>query len=157
MSIILITCTDIFHTMPCHDLTWHDTMYRTFIRCVKWCDVIWYASTCLNCVKVLIINVIIFCIICIVLIFSLHSFHILPQLTLPYLILPFLILPYLILHYLILPYPVLSYLTLSYLTLSYLLWFNLAHFILFLSRFQLGLQMRIFMWIMTCYLFFIQP
>ena len=87
----------------------------------------WYASTCL----------IIFCIICIVLIFSSYSFHILPQLTLPYLIFSYLILPYL--------------------TLSYLLWFHLTHFILFLSRFQPCLQMRIFLWIMTGYLLLIQP
>ena len=49
------------------------------------------------------------------------------------------------------------YLNLSYLTLSYLLLFNQIHFIFFLSRFQLDLQMRIFLWIMTGYLFLIQP
>ena len=50
-----------------------------------------------------------------------------------------------------LPYLAAAHLTLSYLTLSYLLWLNLAHFILFLSRFQLGLQMRIFMFIMLSF------
>ena len=125
----------LIYSIPCHVMTWLDMIQCNVLSFAVWSDVMWYASTCLNCVKVLIINVTIFCIISIVLIFSLHSFHFLPQLAflyliifylaipyliLPYLNLPYLTLPYPILSYLILPYPILTYLILPYLILPYL-------------------------------------
>ena len=119
--------------MPRHAMTWLDMIQCNVLSFAVWSDVMWYASTCLNCVKVLIINVIIFCIISIVLIFSSISCR-----SSPYPILSFLIL-----SYPILPYLTLSYLTLSYRTLSYLIFFYLIKSILFCF-------FNVFSWIYRC-------
>ena len=157
----------LIYTMSCHDLTWYNVSYFHSLCEVMWCDVICkyvlklsqsfncqcnYFLHYLYCINFFFIFLPYLPATCLPL-----SYLNLPYLTLPYLILPCLALSYLILSYLTLSYLFLSYLTLSYLTLSYLLWFNLAHLILFLSRFQLDLQMRIFLWIMTGYLLLIQP
>ena len=167
ISIILITCTDIYHAMSWLDMIQCNVLSFAVWSNVMWCDVICKyvlkLSQSFNCQC----NYFLHYLYCINFFFTflpyLAAAHLtlsylnLPYLTLPYLILPCLALSYLILPYLTLSYLFLSYLTLSYLTLSYLLWFNLAHLILFLSRFQLDLQMRIFLWIMTGYLLLIQP
>ena len=126
----------LIYAMSWLDMTWYNVTYFLSLCEVMWCDVIckyvlqFFRTFSYQC------N---------------YFLHYLYCINFFFTFLPYLAAAHLTLSYLTLSYLTLSYLTLSYLTLSYLLWFNLAHFILFLSRFQLDLQMRIFMFIMLSF------
>ena len=104
ISIILITCTDIYHAMSWLDLTWYNVTYFHSLCEVMWCDVICKYA----------LNYFLHYLYCINFFFIFLPYLAAAHLTLSYLFLSYRTLSYPILSYPILSYPILPYPILSY-------------------------------------------